>query len=223
MFGFDDYALNVPALVLEFQVRSLHAIMKACESVDELQITLNVTSSSGSQKLLISSGDRIFTFANTVHELPVVMHPADQMDSAFREPLISRPTVTFSVPSIAIVHDKLARLAKYSASTSLAANHSGRLVFRVTSLLLRSEFAFTNVPIIRGSEQVKDPLELQEITLEMDPLVRILGCTGAMLGQVLCAVIPNGSIIFSCKIPNPCDHDRPSGTMTLILAAHTPN
>lgn len=77
--------------------------------------------------------------------------------------------------------------------------------------------------VIRGSEQVKDPLELQEITLEMDPLVRILGCTGAMLGQVLCAVIPNGSIIFSCKIPNPCGHDRPSGTMTLILAAHTPN
>lgn len=221
VFGFDDFQLNGPALILEFQVRPLHAIMKACESVDELQF--NFTDRGSSPKFIISSGDGMFTFANTTHELPVVMHQAEHMESAFREPLISRPAVTFSVPSIVLVHDKLARLAKYSSSLSLAANHNGRLVFQVSSMLIRTEFAFTEVQVIRAGEQVKDPLELQEITLQMDSLVRVLGCTGAMLGQVLCAVVPNESIIFSCKIPNPCGHDRPAGTMTLILAAHTPN
>lgn len=211
----------MPSLVLEVPVRSLLAILQSCEGVDSLQVAYEDPTGRQHPKLIISSSCEYFTFTSVMHEVPVDKLSASQSDSYFREPLIAKPSITFSFPSVSVVHDKLLRLVKHADSVSLAVNLQGRLLVGCTGTMLRTEFTFSSVPVI--SAEVSDPLELQPIPVSIDSFVKVLKCLGILQTVVVSAVAPDESLILSTKLPNPCGHDRPAGSITLIIGAFDPN
>lgn len=218
VFGLDDYALNMPSLILELPVRPLMAVFRSSETMETLTVEFV-----DQGRLLVSAGSEYVTFTSTVHEIPVARLPAAQADLYFREPLIARPAITFFVPAIQTLHDKLARLMKYSSAVSVAANHDGRFACAVPGTQIQADLGVSGLQLITAGEHVDDPLELNEIQVSLESLVRVLGCTTAMQGQVACAIVPKETLIVSTKIPNPCGPDRPSGSITMILAAYDPN
>lgn len=224
VFGFDEYTLNKDSLVLEIPVRSLLSVMRASEGMEDLKFEFRHSQTADEKPFLtVSSGNEFISFTSTVHQIPVIHLPSSQAESFFREPLISTPSITFSVPAMTSLHGKLSRLAKQSSCASLAANHQGRFVCSVTGTNLQAELVFQNLQIVNTGIAIRDPLELIDVDLSLESLVRVLGCLTALQGQAISAIVPKESIIFSTKIANPCGPDRPSGSITLILAAFEPH
>lgn len=224
MFGLDDYSLVSTSMILELPVRPLVSIMRASDGLETLRFEYVERTGDSGSKLVISSGSEYITFTSTVHELPVKRFSPLQADSLFREPLINRPSITFVIPSISALQEKLTRLTKQAVSANVAANHDGKFEVTVTGTMTHAKLAHDNLQIIRaGGEAAADVQELLNICVSLESLVRTLGCVSTMQGQVLAAIVPGQSIIFSTKIANPCGSDRPSGSVSLILGAFEAN
>lgn len=224
MFGLDDYSLVPTSMILELPLRPLVSIMRASDGLETLCFEYVERSGEAGSKLVISAGSEFITFTSTVHELPVKRFSPLQSDSLFREPLINKPSITFIIPSISTLQEKLTRLTKQAVSANVAANHDGKFEVSVTGTMTQAKLAHDNLQIIRASgEAISDSQELLSICVSLESLVRALGCVATMQGQVLVAIVPGQSIIFSTKLVNPCGSDRPSGSVSLILGAFESN
>lgn len=224
MFGLDDYYMVSSSMILELPVRPLVSIMRASDGLETLRFEYVERSGDAGSKIIISAGSEYITFTSTVHELPVKRFSPLQSDSLFREPLINKPSITFVIPSIAALQEKLTRLTKQALSATVAANHDGKFEVTITGTMAYAKLSHENLQIIKtGGEAVDDTCVLLCICVSLESLVRTLGCVSTMQGQVLAAIVPGQSVIFSAKIPNPCGSDRPYGSVSLILGAFESN
>ncbi len=219
MFGFDEYRCGGEGIVLEIPLRQLSSILRASENQDRLNFEAVEGKDGRSCKLVISTEADFFSSASTVHELTLTRVDLLSAESYFREPLIARPKISFMVPSLALLSAKLGRLERYSSSITIAASHEGRLSWTVSSPQFNGQIEMESVQIV-DKEPVVDRPEVLSIQIALESLGKVLACATVLQGHLLAAIVPNETIIFSSKIPNPCGHDRPSGSISIILAAY---
>lgn len=138
------------------------------------------------------------------HELPITLINGVTLGkSLLGEPIVSRPEVSFYLPSVIGLKQRLGRLARSAMMVTISVNTTGTLVISIDGALLSVSLTFNSIRILSSSTSTADPQRLVSIIVSLEQFLRVLSHSTLLPGcATICAIIPGQALVASVTLPN---------------------